>query len=142
MHKGIPRILLYWVSFAVDLDIDKNQGVFLWQLCTQANPMCVVFCAMRIEHSEEVKEGMNFTMKPLISDLCDDADVATMLFTRKHIRLQRVDYTLKSLLSFTVNALEDVTDYVGSLRRGQAKKRAVRDPVVALVLATLYQSRY
>ena len=75
-------------------------------------------------------------MIPKLGNILDDADVATMLFHRQHIRLHRVDYTLNSLLSFTVNALEDVTDYVRSLRRGQ-KKRAVRDPVVALVLGVL-----
>ena len=57
VHKGIPRVLLYWLTFAVDLDIDSAQGVWLWQLSTQHNPMSVAFLANRVEHSQEVKVG-------------------------------------------------------------------------------------
>jgi hypothetical protein len=135
VHKGVQRILLYWVTFEVDLDIDSAQGAWLWQLCTQANPMTVVFLANRVEHSVEVKEGKSFTIVPHLVSLLDDADVATMLFQRTRVRVHRVDYKLTSLLSFTVNAFEDVTNYLRSLRRG--RKRAVRDPVGALVMGIL-----
>ena len=117
VHKGIPRMSLYFITFEVDLDIDSAQGAFLWQLHTQVNPMTVVFLAYRIEHSKEVKEGKSFVIQPSMESLVDDVDVATMLFHRKHIRVHRVDYKLISLLSFTIRGFEDVTDYLKKLQR-------------------------
>ena len=53
--------------------------------------------------------------------------------------MHRVDYKLIFLLSFTVNVFKDVTNYLRSLRR--VRKRAVRDPVVALVMGILKRPR-
>ena len=139
VHKGIPRMSLYFITFEVDLDIDSAQGAFLWQLHTQVNPMTVVFLANRIEHSEEVKEGKSFVIQPSMESLVDDVDVATMLFHRKHIRVHRVDYKLISLLYFTIRGFEDVTDYLKKLRR--QRRKAVQDPVVSLVTGMLKRPR-
>ena len=69
-HQGIQRILLYWNTFQVDLDIDSAQGSFIWRLCTQVHPMAVVFLANQIEHSEEVKEGKYVTIVPGFGESC------------------------------------------------------------------------